>query len=302
MDERLQRLAATAADRHGIFTTVEARAMEVSDAWQAQLVSRGVIESVGRASFRFAGAPVTWHGQLVAGLGDLGPRALVTGRAGAALLGLDGFVPGSVEFLVPFALRNRTTVGTVHTSRLRLSSADKVIVDGMPVVAATRLIIDAARYGWQERELEDAIDSAIRSGWTSPAYLRRRFASARGPGLAGAALLERVLGVAGVESRLERDFVRLVRRAGLAEPQLQVVHRQGGRTIARVDCRFGRVVVEVAGHGTHASRRQRQRDAQRHTELTIAGLHVLTFTNKDVRERPDWVVAQLRRALAAIVT
>ena len=102
---------------------------------------------------------------------------------------------------------------------------------------------------------------------------------------------------AGVESRLERDFVRLVRQAGLPEPVVQVVHRQDGRTIARVDCLFDGVVVEVAGHGTHATRRQRQRDAQRHTELTLAGLRVITFTYEDVHERPGWVVARLRQAV-----
>ena len=38
----------------------------------------------------------------------------------------------------------------------------------------------------------------------------------------------------------------------------------GTRIIARVDAYFpGGLVVEVSGHGTHASRRQRQIDAQR---------------------------------------
>jgi very-short-patch-repair endonuclease len=297
MDARLRHLAACAAERHGIFTTAEARAAGVSDAWRAQLVSRHVIAHVGTTTFCFAGAPMPWRGLLTAGLSDLAPSGLVTGRAGASLLGLDGFAPGAVEFLVPFANRHRKTVGVVHTSRLRVSAADQLVVETFAVVAASRLILDGTRYGWRERELEDAVDSAIRLGWTSPAYLRQRFAAARGPGLAGAARLERVLGVSGVESRLERDLVRLVRRAGLPEPELQVVHRDGGRTIARVDCRFGRVIVEVAGHGTHATRRQRQRDAQRHTELTLAGFQVLTFTYEDMRDRPGWVVAQLRRAL-----
>jgi len=55
--------------------------------------------------------------------------------------------------------------------------------------------------------------------------------------------------------------------------------------------------VELAGHGTHSIRLQRQRDAQRHTELTLRGLRVLTFTYEDVRDRPAWVIARLREAL-----
>jgi very-short-patch-repair endonuclease len=58
------------------------------------------------------------------------------------------------------------------------------------------------------------------------------------------------------------------------------------------------LVVEVAGHGTHASRGQRQVDAQRRTELTLRGLRVLTFTYEDVRDRPAWVIARLREAMA----
>ena len=39
-------------------------------------------------------------------------------------------------------------------------------------------------------------------------------------------------------------------------------------------------------------------DAQRRTELTLRGLRVITFTHDDLRDRPDWVVARLREALA----
>ena len=103
----------------------------------------------------------------------------------------------------------------------------------------------------------------------------------------------------GGESRLERWFLQIVRQAGIKRPKLQKTFREGTRTIARVDAYFpGGLVVEVSGHGTHASRRQLQRDAQRRTELTLRGLRVITFTYDDVRDRPAWVITQLREALA----
>ena len=77
-----------------------------------------------------------------------------------------------------------------------------------------------------------------------------------------------------------------------SRPMLQKTYRDGTRIVARVDAYFpGGLVVEVSGHGTHASRRQLQIDAQRHTELTLRGLRVVTFTYEDVRDRPDWVIA-----------
>lgn len=98
----------------------------------------------------------------------------------------------------------------------------------------------------------------------------------------------------GGESRLERWFLRVIREAGLPRPTLQRTFRDSGRCVARVDAHFpGDLVVELAGHGTHSSRRQLQRDAQRHTELTLRGLRVLTFRYEDVRDRPRWVVARL---------
>lgn len=68
--------------------------------------------------------------------------------------------------------------------------------------------------------------------------------------------------------------------------------------MARVDAHFpGGLVVEVAGHATHSTRRQRQHDEQRRTELTLRGETVITFTFDDVDERAEWVVTMLVAAL-----
>lgn len=301
MDARLQALAAQVLAGPGCFTIADARSAGISDAWRHRLVDRGILLRIGSDSFRFAGSPLPWRTRLAAGLADLGPDAVIAGRAAGALLELDGFAAGDresvIDLLVPRSQRNRVCSDRLHSTSRTLTAADRVSLGDLVVLSASRLIIDGARYGLTDRELEDAMDSGIRRGWTSAAYLEHRFRELRTRGLAGARRLDRLLGLTGVESRLERDFLRLVRRAGLPEPQLQVVHRADGRTIARVDCRFGDVVVELAGHGSHSSRRQRQHDAQRHTELTLAGFRVLTFTYEDVHERSAWVVAQLRRAL-----
>jgi very-short-patch-repair endonuclease len=84
-----------------------------------------------------------------------------------------------------------------------------------------------------------------------------------------------------------------------APTDVAATHRDGGRIIARVDMQFGDLVVEIAGHGTHSSRQQLQADEQRRTELTRLGLRTVAFRYEDVRDRPDWVVAQLR-ALTAV--
>ncbi|HEX2785772.1 MAG TPA: hypothetical protein VHN36_19515 [Ilumatobacteraceae bacterium] len=169
----------------------------------------------------------------------------------------------------------------------------------MRVVRAERLILDSPLFGFSREETENAIDSAIRKRLIAEERLRSRALERHRQAINGGRILLDALVDSGGESRLERWLLRVVREAGIARPILQKTFRSDNRTVARVDAFFpGGLVVEVAGHGTHSSRLQRQRDAQRHTELTLRGLRVLTFTYEDVRDRPMWVIAQLRTALA----
>ncbi len=146
-------------------------------------------------------------------------------------------------------------------------------------------------------EIHNAIDSAIRMRSVSEERLRRRIVDELPLNSPHRRTLIGALIDTGGESALERRFLALVRRAGLPRPVLQRVYRSGTRTVARVDAEFaGDLIVELAGHGTHATRLQRQCDAQRHTELTLRNKRVITFTYEDVYGRPDWMLSALRAA------
>jgi len=189
----------------------------------------------------------------------------------------------------------------VCSTRRPLTRADIVTVQGFRCVTAERLILESPLFRFSRIETENAIDSAIRLRLVAEQRLRTRVIREHRRGMNGSRLLLDALVDAGGESRLERWFLSLVRQAGIARPILQKTYRNGSRVVARVDAYFaGGLVVEVSGHGTHASRRQRQIDAQRRTELTLRGLSVITFTYEDVRDRPAWVVARLREALALV--
>ena len=173
------------------------------------------------------------------------------------------------------------------------------MVHGFRCLTAERLIIESPLFGFTTAETENAIDSAIRLRLVAEQRLRTRVIREHSRGINGGRQLLDSLVDTGGESRLERWFLGIVRRAGISRPVLQKTYRDGSRILARVDAYFPEgLVVEVAGHGTHASRRQIQRDAHRRTELTLRGLRFITFTHNDVRDRPDWVIAQLREALA----
>lgn len=224
---------------------------------------------------------------------------MIGGRAAARLRGLDDFLAAPPEFLVPRAQRHLTTNGLVCSTGRPLTKADTTTVQGFRCLTAERLLLESPLFGFTQAETENAIDSSIRLRLVAEQRLRTRVIREHCSGVNGSRRLLDALVDTGGESRLERWFLRLVRQAGISRPTLQKTFRDGTRTIARVDAFFeGSLVVEVSGHGTHATRRQRQRDAQRHTELTLRGLRVVTFTYEDVRDRPAWVIARLSDAMA----
>jgi hypothetical protein len=185
----------------------------------------------------------------------------------------------------------------VRSTARPLDYLDTVTIDGIRCLNAERLIVESPPFGFTQAETENAIDSAIRARKVHEGRLREHVLQVVGPGVRGAALRDALIDTGG-ESRLERWFLAIVRTGGLARPDMRVVVRSGDGRAARLDARFaGGLVVELEGHATHSSRRQRQHDEERRTRLTLQGLCVIVFTYNDVRDRPGWVLTQLRAAL-----
>jgi very-short-patch-repair endonuclease len=258
----------------------------------------GRFERLGVRVLRVAGSTSSWEQQLMAGLLNLGPSAVVSHRAAAALHGFDGFGRVPIEFTVPRALRNRGPSWNVHSTR-RIEQLDRDRVGPFACTSASRTIIDLAAQAGAS-ELSRAIDSAVREGLSSPTFLRHRLRQLRGRGRRGVRLLDQLLTDAGGHTPLERAFLELVRRAGLPRPNCQQIYRKDGKTVARVDFSFepSPVVVEVSGRRGHSTDTERAKDARRRNELQALGLIVLEFTREDVFERAAYVVETLRRHLS----
>lgn len=298
MDARFGIIAAIAATQHSVVSRAQLECAGVSRSLRHHWVRAGLVDRLGPRSYTLAGSDPTWMRSLMAGFVDLGGRGFVAGRSAARLQRLDSFIGDEVEMLVPRDHRGLRSPATVRSTARPVDRADVQTIDGMRVLRAERLILDSPLFGFTREETENAIDSAIRLRLIAEQRLRSRAIERHDRGFNGGRMLLDALIDSGGESRLERWFLRIVGDAGIARPMLQKTFRSDGRVVARVDAFFpGGLVVELAGHETHSSRLQRQRDAQRHTELTIRGMRVITFTYEDVRDRPSWVVARLREAL-----
>ncbi|MCU1503825.1 MAG: hypothetical protein JWM12_3179 [Ilumatobacteraceae bacterium] len=287
-------IAAQAAANHGAISAGQLAAHGLPVATRTRWVALGVLTHLGARSYAVGGSPSTWERDLAATIIDLDGRGFLAGRTAARLHGLEGFASSAIEVLVPRAHRRIQLDARVAYTSLPLDNGATVIVNGFRCLTAERLILDGPLFDFTRAEAENAIDSGIRLRLVSEQRLRTRVIARHNRGINGGRVLLEALVDTGGESRLERWMLRIVREAGLPRPVLQRTYREGTRVIARVDMLFGDLVVEIAGHGFHSSRRQLQRDEQRRTELTTLGLRTVAFRYEDVRDRPAWVVAQLR--------
>ena len=293
-DQLLDQLAAA---QLGCATIAQARSCGLSADQVYRRFATGRWERLGVRTYRLAGAPPAWEQSLLAGLLDLGAGAVVSHRSAAVLHGFDGFPSGPLEFTVPREPRSLASPWCVHTT-ITLGLIDRARVGRYACTSAARTIVDLARSA-TPAELERAIDSAVRDGLVSPAFLRQRLGALRGPGRHGVRLLDEALVDAGGHSALERAFLRLVREAGLPAPTCQRIFRRDGRTVARVDFYIADppMVVEVSGQRGHSSPSERAKDGRRRNELTAMGIAVIEFTYHDVFKNPRYVLATLRDLL-----
>jgi hypothetical protein len=283
----------------GLLTRQQLRELGLTDRQVRYAVHTGALEPLEPGVLRVGGAPGSWEQQLAAGLLGLGGDAVVSHLAASQLWHLDG-APSQpiVEFTVPRAQRNRVAVGRVH-STLSLEEDDVGIAGRFRATSVTRTIIDSAGLlTWQA--LEKMVDGACRDRLTDEARLLDRLITLRRP---GRSKLFGILGADTLTGRphtwLERELLRVLRAAGAPLPRMQTVLTANGR-VARVDASYDRelVVVEVAGHRTHSTRRARQADNERRLNLEQEGHAVLEFTYEDVTERPAYVVERILSRLA----
>jgi very-short-patch-repair endonuclease len=287
------------ARQHGVINGAQLDGFGVSRSTLRTAVRNGWLARVAPGVYASTAAAVTLDYRRTIGLLALGPDAVISHRAAACLHDFDRSSTDVVEFTVPRAARHAKLDMPVH-STITLPPIDRVVVDGYPCTSATRTIIDLARLRIPRVQLEAAIDSAVRTGRSSPIVLVDRLGELRSPGRWGARLLDDLLVDSGGHTMLERRFIQLVRRAGLPRPSTQVIHRRDGRTFARVDFLFddAGVVVEVSGRKGHSSPSERARDAQRRNELQDAGRDVYEYIWEQVIKRSEWVAETLRARLA----
>jgi len=223
-----------------------------------------------------------------------GAGAMLSHCSAADMLGLR-ITETVAEITVPHGVRRRSNpLVQTHQSNRRTSI---VYRSGLPCTPVARTVIDVACTLRRRNDVRALVSDSVQRGLTTFAALAREaeLAPRHNPMLLRSALEEVA---AGARSAGEAEFRRLVRLAGLPEPELnaKVVAGQRSYTVDALwrDCR---VIVEIDGMANHSRIDQWEADLRRQNALHAAGYLVIRFPVRRLFSDPEGVIAELRTVL-----
>lgn len=277
------RIARIATGQHGVITTPQLRACGLSASAISQRVRAGRLSRVHRGVYVLGSEPTSERGRWLAAVRACGNGAVLSHSSAAALWGLLKPHAGAVHVSVPSHNgRSRQSGIEIHRCASLAGAglflgddepplAAITVREGIPVTAPWRTI-DDLRGQLEPRLYRQAVRAA---------ELQRYALSPRTP-------RDRT------RSDVERDFLRLCRRYGLPQPEVNV---RIGRWTVDFLWRAQRLVVEVDTWGTHGGSVAFEDDHARDLDLRRHGFSTCRYTDRQIRRQPDLVAADLRARL-----
>lgn len=294
------RVSALISKQHGMITRAQARDLGFTHAQVQHRLGAGSWELFLPGVLHSRDAPLTWYSRLTAASLWGADNAAISHRAAAAFWKLDGFDTELVEMTSPGCLRNRAGVIVHRTTHLPRSHT--TVVGSIRVTTVHRTLIDLGDVA-QPALVEQALECALNRRITTEMRLLRYISELgtrgrKGPALLHSLLLTRGFGVAPTESALETETLQILRRCGLSEPVRQLVVKDEGGGIARVDLAYPKekIVIEVDSRSHHLRREQWESDLARRNELTSRGWLVLHATQRKLRHGLEAFIKCIKRA------
>lgn len=292
---RDERIAAVAELQRGRISRGQLQAIGISGSTTSRLKAAGRLVRVHAGVYAVRPIVPMPLAPETAALLACGPNGLLSHRSAAALWGLCDPTDGPVEVTIP--LRRRCQQPGIRARRSGLLlPRDVRVKDGLPVTSPARTLLDEAA-ALSARALERELDEAL-NVLRIVSLAELEDVLARANGRRGAALLRRLVTGRATErmtqSEAERAFLRLVREAGLPQPETQV--NLAGFT---VDFLWPeqRVVFEIDGYRFHTSRSAFDRDRRKDLALKASGYDPNRVSCDQVKHEPLIVIAHVGGAL-----
>jgi hypothetical protein len=299
--DALLRCEKHAAGHYGILSRAEALDFGMTKRTIDSRLAEGEWIRVLPGVFRIAGYPETWRGKLHAALLWAGPGAFVSHQSAAAIYGLEGFKEGPVVITAP----DLHSIPGVKVHRLRRPARTRV-VDGIVVSWVERTLLDVCAVAEPTRS-GSAMDDALRKKLTTLKRLWEELAKC-GSGVRGTKYF-RIL-VTGrddrdgkLQSKLEAKILGILRTIKDETFEAQYPILAGGRRY-RLDFFHVASYLGIEGHSFtwHFGKSPHDRDAERHNDLTLAGIRMLYITWDHACFKPDEVRATILEAIRVAIS
>jgi hypothetical protein len=183
----------------------------------------------------------------------------------------------------------------IHRAR-RLTEADRAMVEGIPVTAVPRTLLDlaaAVRFEWLEKMVERSEELGLFDLWAVEELLARTVGHHGHKRLRQAIALYRPMSF--TRSGLEKRFLELVIAAGLPPPHTNYVEHG-----FELDCYWPehRFAVELDVFETHGTRAAFERDRKRQEDLLLMGIQMTRVTGPRLQREPEEVIRRVARLLS----
>jgi very-short-patch-repair endonuclease len=283
--------------QHGVVARRQLVALGLTRRMVDRRVQSGRLYVVHHGVYAVGRPGLTMRGRMCAAVLAAGYHALLSHRSAAALWGIFAEGGGAVEVTLPVKRRPRPGIVQHHSC----PAPDEVtVVDGISVTTVPRTLLDIASK-LDERRLRRAVNEAERLRlWDalSLEQLIARHRGRRGVARLAAVLADGEIGATVTRSDLEILFLEFLADAFLPYPRVNFQLAVPGATY-EVDCAWPdrRLIVELDGHATHATRSGYEGDRERDRRLHAAGWRVVRITWRQLTRDPGSV----RRDLATLL-
>lgn len=295
-DEVISRLAER---QYGVVARRQLVARGVGNRAIGDRLARSLLVPLHRGVYAFGHRQLRIEGRWLAAVLAAGEGAVLSHRDAAALHGMRKR-PDSQRVSVTSPASPRRIEGLWLFPRRPLIAEDVTTVDGIPVTAPARTLVDLAPL-LTPGQLQATMGEADRRGLLDVATVERALRRAMGRHGQGHARLRDALdahvnhGATLTRSALEECFLDMALAAGLPRPLLNAPAAG-----VEVDALWPaeRLVVELDGRAHHKERAAAAWDREKANRLQAAGYLVLRFLHGDVVHRPAYVIEAIEQALA----
>lgn len=282
-----------AGEQHGVVARWQLYALGFTKHQIAARVGSGRLLRLYRGVYAVGHDRLSARGRWLAAVLACGTEAVLSHRAALALWDLRPIPSGLIDVTAPGRSREGHKGIRLHATR-RLHEDDRAFVDGIPVTGLPRTLLDFAEVaGFQQLRL--VLEEAVRREVLDGNKLEETLA--RGRGRHGLKPLRAALAAMRgsppwTQSKLEREFLALVRAAGLPEPRANVMVE--GFLVDQF-WPDARLAVEIDGYGYHRTRKKFDAGRRQDTQLLLAGVSTVRVTQPRIENEPEQLIADVGR-------